>query len=67
MKTGGKVQLFNKSSKKNYSVGKVPAGNYTLKVDFGIGYNPTLDFVVTTGSVVQIECNDGFMECKRTK
>ncbi len=67
VKTGGKVQLFNKGDKKNYNVGKVPPGSYTLKVDFGFGFNPTLDFGVSAGSVVQIECNDSFMECKRTK
>jgi hypothetical protein len=67
VKTGGKVQLFNKGNKKNYGVGKVPVGNYTLKVDFGFGYNPLLDFTTTAGSVVQIDCNDDFMTCKRIK
>ena len=71
VKTGGKVRLFNKGNNKSYGVGKVPVGNYELQIDFGgMGYAVQGNigiFSVKAGSVVQIECDDNFGICKRTK
>ena len=62
-----KIKLFKINNKQNYSPGKVPAGQYELQVDFGVGmgYQKMDTFTLSSGGVIQYKCDDSFMECKK--